>query len=296
MTEVTFAFIDHVKNVLQSFNLSLTLSKEDHPNEARLYNVNTPDGPTEVFVHRTSRSLNTSVHEYRVRVNSHMQPPFPSPSEDANDTFNRFATLASVELRDQTVLCQCLIPTAFPDTTAAVLSTAIAAGRHSLMGGVLNRSASPDSDLQRLSKWTDLDFEQIHYDHAHLATGILGHRTWTITLSQYNRLELTAVHNNPYWGGGLLCLLSTPKHSVSASYENFSASILNSWSNLLGTAPTFGAWTTDGDRFVFIQFIPNFLKECLGITDLIVHWALTRSAELPLLVRNQREYLLRRKL
>jgi hypothetical protein len=50
-------------------------------------------------------------------------------------------------------------------------------------------------------------------------------------------LTLDAVHNNPDWGGGLLCLLRVLKASVVKEGEAIGAWALNTWSNLFGETP-----------------------------------------------------------
>jgi hypothetical protein len=98
-------------------------------------------------------------------------------------------------------------------------------------------------------------------------------------------LTLDAVHNNPDWGGGLLCLLRVPKASVVNEAEAIGAWALNFWSNLVGVTPTFGAWCTDSDDFVFVQFLPNFVRPLPGLTDLLIEWERARSREIVALVQ-----------
>jgi hypothetical protein len=49
---------------------------------------------------------------------------------------------------------------------------------------------------------------------------------------------------------------------------------------LVGETPAFGAWCTDGDDFVFVQFLPNFVRRLLGLTDLLIEWGIARSREM----------------
>ncbi len=104
-------------------------------------------------------------------------------------------------------------------------------------------------------------------------------------------LTLDAVHNNPDWGGGLLCLLRVPKASVVKEGEAVGAWVLNTWSNLVGETPAFGAWCTDGDDFVFVQFLPNFMRRLPGLTDLLIEWGLARSRGTVHLVQYERDRL-----
>jgi len=41
------------------------------------------------------------------------------------------------------------------------------------------------------SAWTDLDFEEVHYDHAHLGIGTIGRRCW--------RMDIFGKSSGPVW-------------------------------------------------------------------------------------------------
>ena len=230
--------------------------------------------------------------EYRARVIAKTPPEFAEFARDKEDLVNRVATLGAMLASENAVLSQCLIPNRFAETTAGLLAVAIAHGRRSLIAAnarVFGRQE--DETVERLSAWTDLDFEEIHYDHAHLGIGTIRRRGWTMNFLGGSSLTLDAVHNNPDWGGGLLCLLRVPKASVVKEGEAIGAWALNTWSNLVGETPAFGAWCTDGDDFVFVQFLPNFVRRLPGLTDLLIEWGLARSRETVHLVRYERDRL-----
>jgi hypothetical protein len=140
-----------------------------------------------------------------------------------------------------------------------------------------------------LSGWGDLDFEALRYDNAHLGIGRINQRSWSMLFLGGARLTMNGVHNNPYWGGGLLCLLQIPKLSLIEKDETIGSNELNVWANLVSDVPTFGAWCSDNDDFVFVQFLPNFVKELPRLLDLMVEQAGQRWVEAKLLVQAERD-------
>jgi hypothetical protein len=297
MLEVAFApfaedFIEAVGTFLSKFELSLKLREEIAANQARIYDVVASDGPVKIYFHRTARSFTEHTPEYRARVIAETPPEFAEFARDKEDWVNRAATLGAMLASENAVLSQCLIPNRFADTNAGLLALSIAHGRRSLIAAnarVVGRQ--DDETVERLSAWTDLDFEQIHYDNAHLGIGTIRRRGWTMKFLGGSSLTLDAVHNNPDWGGGLLCLLRVPKASVVEEGEAIGAWALNTWSNLVGETPAFGAWSTEGEDFVFVQFLPNFVRRLPGLTDLLIEWGLARSREIVHLAQYERDRL-----
>jgi hypothetical protein len=160
MPEVAFApfaedFIESVGTFLSKFDLSLKLGEEIAANQSRIYDVEAPDGPVKILFHRTARSITEPNPEYRVRVIAETTPEFAEFARDKEDQVNRVATLGAMLASENAVLSQCLIPDRFAGTTAGLLAVAIAHGRRSLIAA-----------NARVAAWTDLDFEEIHYDHA----------------------------------------------------------------------------------------------------------------------------------
>jgi hypothetical protein len=62
------------------------------------------------------------------------------------------------------------------------------------------------------------------------------------------------------------------------------------WGNLISDTRTFGAWCSVGDDFVFVQFVPNFMKQLPGLTDLMIAWARARATEAGNLVEFERQF------
>jgi hypothetical protein len=267
--------------------MSLKLRDEIAGNQSRIYDVEAPDGPVEIWFHRTARSVSGPNPEYRARVIAKTTPEFAEFARDKEDLVNRLATLAAMLASENAVLSQCLIPNRFAGTTAGLLAFAI--GRRSLITANARMfDHQKDQTVERLSAWTDLDFEEMQYDYAHLGIGTIHRRGWTMDFLGGSSLVLNAVHNNPDWGGGLLCLLRVPKASVVKEGEAIGAWALNTWSNLVGETPALGAWCTDGDDFVFVQFLPNFVRPLPGLTDLLIEWSRARSSEAVHLVQYER--------
>jgi hypothetical protein len=140
-----------------------------------------------------------------------------------------------------------------------------------------------------LSAWSDLDFEQIHYDYAHLGVGSLSSRRWVMRVHPHGVLSLDAVHNNPYWGGGLLCLSRVPQQLLGGEENKIDVNAMNLWDNLVSDTPTFGGWCRDGNDVVFTQFIPNLMKGLPDFTDLMIAWARCRLASAPQLIELERK-------
>jgi hypothetical protein len=298
MPEVAFApfaedFIEAVGTFLSKFELSLKQRKEFAANQSRIYDAEAPDGPVTIVFHQTAHSMGKPHPEYRARVIAETTPEFAEFARDKEDLVNRVATLGAMLASENAVLSQCLIPNRFAETTAGLLAFAIAHGRRSLITANARAFGRQEDEttVERLSAWTDLDFEEIHYDHAHLGIGTIGRRGWKMDFLGGSSLTLDAVHNNPDWGGGLLCLLRVPKASVVKEGEPIGAWALNTWSNLVGETPTFGAWCTDGDDFVFVQFLPNFVRRLPWLTDLLIEWGIARSREIVHLVQCERDRL-----
>jgi len=192
--------------------------------------------------------------------------------------------------KDASVLCQCLIQPDFIETTAGVLAAASICARPSILES-LRRAFSEETApvVEKLSAWTDLDFEQLQYDYAHLGVSELGRRGIAIRLYPYGELLLDAVHNNPSWGGGLLCRSFVPASVLAGGESPIDINALNLWGNLVSDAPTFGGWCRVGEDVVFAQFIPNFMKGLPNFNDLLIDWARSRLGSVKQLVDLARE-------
>jgi hypothetical protein len=276
-------FIATTGRFLSQFKLNLEFKDELKP-EGRRYVVEAQDGPVEIIVHRTQRSLDRPVGEYRVRVWANTDSEFCRIAADKEDMLNRTATFGALLAAENAVVSQALIPTVAADTTAGLLAVAIAHARRSLVASNAKVFSGREGEpVEQMSAWTDLDFEGLHYDYAHLGIGDLGRWGWRMEFLAAGTLTINAVHNNPYWGGGLLCLLRVPKKGINGA-DRVSSRQLNTWDHLVGDAPTFGAWLTDDDDFVFVRFLPNFVKGLDSLMDMVVSQSMVRARELPMLV------------
>jgi hypothetical protein len=285
MTDVQFPpriedFIQKTAAFLEHFELKLETKESNAGSQSKTYTVAANDGVVEVIVHRTAGSLGERAGEYRARVIAPVAPEFSAYAQGAESAINQVATLGALVDEAKAVACQCLIPERDADTTAGLLALAIAECRMSLIASHLRVMRKEQaSAVETLSAWTDLDFEIADYDYAHLGRGIRRQRGWQMEYFEGALLTLDAVHNNPYWGGGLLALLRMPKHTVAGPNASIDAKGLNMIGNLLGRTPTFGAWCEAEDDFVFVQFLPNFIKPLDNLTDHVISWASCRCVE-----------------
>ena len=285
MPEVNFPsyvenFIEMTGDFLQDFSLTLVQTLESSASQSRTYELQLEDGPVEVIVHRTADSMNMANGEYRVRVIAPVIPEFTDYARKSESLFNRVATFGTLVDEARAVSCQCLVPQHNARTIAGLLGVAIARARTSLIvssAKALAQDRSPS--IEQLSAWSDLDFELADYDYAHLGRGRRYQRGWRMLFFGGATLTLDAVHNNPYWGGGLLSLLHVPRETLILEDRAIEAAELNMWGNLVGRTPTFGAWCRDDENFVFAQFLPNFVKPLPDLTDLIIKWASDRHHE-----------------
>lgn len=79
-------------------------------------------------------------------------------------------------------------------------------------------------------------------------------------LFPHGSLEINATHKNPYWGGGLLSLLSVRGERVAEIAPDIFANDLNFAEFFFGDMPMFGGWCKAVDDYVFVSFAPNHLK------------------------------------
>jgi hypothetical protein len=295
MGEVAFpeyveAFIEETKRYLASFDVKLQLLEEISENQSRVYKISRDDGPVDLIVHRTERSLEHPIGEFRCRVHAALRPELAEFFRGKERFMNRYATLGALVTDDEHayVVSQCLIRLAVSTTLAGVLAAAIVHARPSILDSirrVLNQE--PEPTIETLSAWGDLDFEQIQYDYAHLGLGIHRKRKWSMNLHPHGSLSLDAIHNNPCWGGGLLCLSWLSESVVGVEDSPVEVNAMNKWENLIADTPTFGGWCSDGDKLVFAQFLPNLMKGLPNFTDLLIFWARSRLASAKELVAHR---------
>lgn len=275
-------FIRRTGEFLEDFQVNLTLDDENSSLQSRRYTAHVADGPVEVLVKRSLPMSEEMEPSYRIHVTAPLWKEFIEHIESKPELvniLNKGATLGALSRNGATVSCQCRISQENTDTLAGLLAAAIVHARSSLTESAY-RTATKQSrpTVESLSAWTDIDFEAFHYDYAHL--GIIRHYPGEIkvTPSLDTSLTMTAIHTNPYWGGGLLCLYRSRREAISED-SSLDASDLNTWNNALGTSPTLGAWCADGDDLVFVQFFPNFVKPLPNLMDLILYWTWARHED-----------------
>ena len=282
-------FIQMTEECLEHFDMKLELKEENENGEIRSYELIGSSMKTIFIVHQTSRSIGNEVQEYRARMWTEIPSDLGSLLNGKDAQLNRFATLGAV-ISNETgadVCAQCLIDPSDTGNLAGLSAAGMVQGAQSVIhsvGSVLGVDNSGDNAVHELSAWGDLDFEQIQYDYAHIGTGTHDDKEWKIRLNMRHSLTLAAVQNNPFFGGGLLCLLWVPKTEFGENDDVLSIQRLNHLEHLFGEAPTFGGWCDDGENYVFTSFFPNYLKSLNGITDSIINWAIIRSRMIETLV------------
>lgn len=280
-------FIEMVAHLVSAYGEQFEDAEEYEKSEARRYRVSTRFGPATVFVHRTRRSRDQESGEYRCRVVAPLPQESWSILRGMEDQANRYATLGALVTtrEDASVLSQCLIEADYSATLAALTAVSAIHAAPSMVAGIGRTFAEKKpSRVEQLSAWTELDFEQIHYDYAHLSIGRLSRHEWTRSVHLHGRISLSASRNNPFWGAGLLCLSSIPRHVLGCGNTAAEINELNGWENLISNVPTFGGWCRDGENVVFVQFAPNPAKELPQITELMVDWAAQRLVQAPRLI------------
>jgi hypothetical protein len=114
MGEVAFpdyveAFIEETKRYLGSFDVTLQLLKEISENQSRVYRLSRDDGPVDLIVHRTHRSLEHPIGEFRCRVLAELRPELAEFFRGKEQFVNRYATLGGLIIDGEhaCVLSQC---------------------------------------------------------------------------------------------------------------------------------------------------------------------------------------------
>ena len=161
---------------------------------------------TKLVVHRTLRSMDQDIGEFRARVMTELPRELGQAPVDVESFLNKFASLGAFITHDDgvSVGCQSLIPETTYPTTAGIMAAAMVHVGSVNPAGVSKRPWPGTSDpLHALSAWSDLDFEQIHYDYSHRVVGQIVERGWWC-----GHLLLQGVDDNPYWGGGLFIRVS----------------------------------------------------------------------------------------
>jgi hypothetical protein len=294
MTKVSFPayvdeFIQSTEGFLDHFSMKLELTEENTKGQIRSYKLVGSPLKTIFVVHRTQRSLDYEVGEYRTRMLTEAPAKLDELLKDNDAQLNHLATLGALISNESgvEVCAQCLIDPSDSGNLAGLCAASMAQGAQSLIQSqlaILYPKHAANNAVHEISAWGALDFEQIQYDYAHLGTASHSDKEWSIKLNIRHTLTLTAVQNNPFYGGGLLCLLWVPRSEFGNDDGPLPIKTLNDIEHLLGEAPTFGGWCDDGEMYVFTSFFPNYLKSLAGITDSIINWATIRSQTIETLV------------
>ena len=165
-----------LKGFLGGFNVELRDCTDEQAAAAqrRVFELLQEGLKTKLVVHRTIRSMEGEVGEFRARVMTELPRELGLASARMEGVINKFASLGALTTHDEgaSVVCQSLIhETSYP-TTAGIMAAAMVHAAPSILQGIqggLSPQASPP--IHALSAWSGLDFEQIHYDYAHLAVG-----------------------------------------------------------------------------------------------------------------------------
>jgi hypothetical protein len=274
-------FIQMTEACLDGFDIKLSLKDEDIKNHIRTYETIGSSLKTTFVVHRTERSFDQNVGEYRARMWSEIPAELEPLLKDKDAHLNRYATLGALISNEDgaEIRAQCLLNSNDSSYLAGLAAASIAQAGQSLIhsiGSVLSPENTSDNAVHELSAWGDLDFEQIQYDYAHFGTASHSDNEWSVNFNMRHKLTLTAMQDNPYYGGGLLSLLWVPR-SEFGEEEAIPIQTLNNMEHSFGEAPTFGGWCDSDDNYVFTSFLPNYLKDLVGITDNLINWARIRS-------------------
>jgi hypothetical protein len=286
-------FIEALKRFLVPFGYELHENSSEGAIQSRFFELikleghEKRPGRTKLIIHRTSRSFDKAVGEYRARACTQLPEENVRGFVGIEDLVNQFATLGAL-ITDRSggeVACQSLIQENTFETTAGIMATTMIFAAASMVLSITKQFQSePPNAVHALSAWTDLDFEQLHYDYAHLGVGSISRREWSQS-RPFGLVRLSAVDNNPFWGGGLLTLLRPNQDYFRVDGHEPSINELNRAAFLFDDAPTFGAWCKRDGAFWFASFAPNFLKQLPGFTDFIVDTAKIRMATTRSLVK-----------
>ena len=278
-------FVDLVAYYLEDFQTNLVLAQANPKIEAKEFSVELNNRKIRVIIHRTKRSFDEEVPEYRARMIDELPDEAAHAHRGVEFFSNRFTTVAALISWDSSVsVCaQLLIPFSNQTVSAGLFAAAICIGSPSILVGSQRsfQGAAPPK-VETLSAWGDLDFEILHYDTAHLGNVTRGRRAWSQHYLYGTSLTLTPLHNNPAYGGGLLGRFRAPADVFSTLDVND----LNQIDFEADHVPFLGAWCKDDEAFVFTQFFPNFMKGLPDLNETIIRWSQQRARSIFDLVRH----------
>ena len=259
------------------------------PQPAWFFLVEGGSYPSNVIVHQTAESLGTSEPIYRVRSITEVEGEMGAWFEGKDSIANRFASLGAVigHKGKVSITSQALLDERKIELLTELFSIAAIFGADALFQSVKNMFHKPDEPVHVTSAWTELEFENIRYDRAHLGPSSMG-RDWLRIISMDGQVELTAVHNNPYWQGGLLILAQVPKASLDI-VDEAPIQEMNQLETFLSEIPVFGGWCEVDESLNFVTFLPNYLKGVPGLEAFVIRCAERRLSIASALVKSANE-------
>jgi hypothetical protein len=241
------------------------------------YRIHGSPPETVIRMHQTLESVGSDKPRFRVRIASTIDAEMGQFLHGMGSGLNRYTTLGALILHSKpslTLGAQFVLGDGDINTCAALAATAAVKNYDSLVGLVRQAIAGEESKVVQLSRWSSLDFERLHYAFAHLGAGHASDREFVLR-SLWGDILLTSVNNHPYWGGGLLVLISHRKPNL-ALEDSVLANELNVCEWLASEVPVFGGWCADMDQLRFVSFLPNHLKELDHLLDNVVSWGMRR--------------------
>lgn len=287
LPSIVNVFVEELRIFLDDYKVTLILKenllKNDQP--ALIYEISGAPWSPSLFIHQTQRSLDSANPEYRVRLGTTLPDEIANLIRGIEGIANRYASLSAIVSSERTVdvVSQSILSEQNASQVAYMMSIAAMYGALTITESLRKEEEGIKPKVDELSAWTDLDFEQVHYDFAHLGIGQLGQRQWTMR-TLFGHLELLANHSNPYWNAGLLSLAYYSKEQLGIAEVQVTSNDLNQMSFMLDETPMFGAWCDKDDYLVFVTFIPNFMKSLPEITEQLISWFMQRSRSINLLV------------
>jgi hypothetical protein len=280
------SFVEATKRFLAGFDVELSEIAGDMSAAAqgRAYRLLGQEWETTLFIRHTREAVGDEAGQYRARAVTELPSEVAAMLAGKEAEANIFATLGALTIREGAarVVCHSLVRETTWKTTAGIMAAAMVHSAPSLLrpsAGI--RDQGPIADL---SEWTDLDFEQLHYDYAHLGVGSIEGRGISQSILPLGSLALEALDDHPYWGGGLLARLRPDPSLFRIEGKAISANELNLVADRSDDAPMFGAWCKRDGDFWFVCFAPNLLKQLDDFTGLLIGAAKKRLLATPALV------------
>jgi len=283
-------FIQLMDDFLANFDASLKFESESSGTQvSRSYDVELDSGKVWIVIHRTANSLNKKEGQYRVRMSVEFSEQQSEVLRPLSDGINRYSVLGVFIPSNANCMIgsQSLIFPQHIETLAALMASSIVFSKTSLIES-LNKTISNTKKpkVQNISAWSDIDFERLRYVNAQYGVNQLHNRALTFSFLNAT-IELTAIENNPQWGGGLLCLAKVPIDCLSVNSNEINVGGINQVAWLTCNTPLFGGWCRVDDALFFTQFIPNFLKEVPGMSDMILSAAKDQISNIDQLIESE---------